>query len=114
MIVAIRSAKWGEVDSLETLLGFDEFEYLALFLWLAIAGPARCQCRCGGLSSRTKTVAGVCLPARCSPMEGRTGSIRAASLVGSTACVGLGPRHLSPSLLAFRPDTASSVSITLK
>jgi putative oxidoreductase len=39
MIVAIRAAKWGEVDSLETLLGFDEFEYLALFLWLAIAGP---------------------------------------------------------------------------
>jgi len=39
MIVAIRSAKWAEVDSLETLLGFDEFEYLALFVWLAIAGP---------------------------------------------------------------------------
>lgn len=39
MIVAIKSARWGEVDSLETLLGFDEFEYLALFLWLAIAGP---------------------------------------------------------------------------
>src|ERR1700683_3867477 len=38
MIVAIASAKWGDVDSLETLLGFDEFEYLALFLWLAIAG----------------------------------------------------------------------------
>ena len=38
MIVAIRSAKSGEVDSLETLLGFDEFEYLALFLWIAIAG----------------------------------------------------------------------------
>jgi putative oxidoreductase len=38
MIVAIRSAKWGDVDSLETLLGFDEFEYLALFLWIAIAG----------------------------------------------------------------------------
>ena len=38
MIVAIRSAKWDDVDSLETLLGFDEFEYLALFLWLAIAG----------------------------------------------------------------------------
>lgn len=38
MIVAIISAKWGEVDSLETLLGFDETEYLALFLWLAIAG----------------------------------------------------------------------------
>src|ERR1700742_574845 len=38
MIVAIKAARWGEVDSLETLLGFDEFEYLALFLWLAIAG----------------------------------------------------------------------------
>src|SRR5208282_4950235 len=39
MIVAILAAKWHDVDSLETLLGFDEFEYLALFLWLAIAGP---------------------------------------------------------------------------
>ena len=38
MIVAIKAAKWGDVDSLESLLGFDEFEYLALFLWLAIAG----------------------------------------------------------------------------
>ena len=38
MIVAIASAKWEMVDSLETLLGFDETEYLALFLWLAIAG----------------------------------------------------------------------------
>ncbi len=41
MIVAIRSAKWADVDSLETLLGFDEFEYLALFLWVAIAGAGR-------------------------------------------------------------------------
>ena len=41
MIVAIKSARWGDVDSLETLLGFDEFEYLALFLWLAIAGPGK-------------------------------------------------------------------------
>ncbi len=41
MIVAIKSAKWAEVDSLETLLGFDETEYLALFLWLAIAGAGR-------------------------------------------------------------------------
>ena len=41
MIVAIRAAKWADVDSLETLLGFDEFEYLALFLWLAIAGAGR-------------------------------------------------------------------------
>jgi putative oxidoreductase len=38
MIVAIKAAKWDQVDSLESLVGFDEFEYLALFLWLAIAG----------------------------------------------------------------------------
>jgi putative oxidoreductase len=38
MIVAIRSAKWDQVNSLESLLGLDEFEYLALFVWLAIAG----------------------------------------------------------------------------
>ena len=39
MVVAIRAAKWDQVDSLETLLGFEEISYLALFLWLAIAGP---------------------------------------------------------------------------
>jgi putative oxidoreductase len=38
MIVAIRSAKWDQVDSLETLLSFDETAYFALFTWLAIAG----------------------------------------------------------------------------
>jgi putative oxidoreductase len=38
MMVAIKSAKWDQVDSLETLLGFDETEYLAIFLWLGIAG----------------------------------------------------------------------------
>src|SRR3984885_6390970 len=41
MLVAIKSAKGADVDSLETLLGFDETEYLALFLWLAIAGAGR-------------------------------------------------------------------------
>jgi putative oxidoreductase len=39
MLVAIRSAKWDQVDSLESLLGFDETAYFAIFLWLAIAGP---------------------------------------------------------------------------
>ena len=39
MVVAIRSAKWGDVDSLETLLGFEEATYFAAFIWLAIAGP---------------------------------------------------------------------------
>ena len=39
MVVAIKSAKWGDVDSLETLLGFEEAAYFAGFMWLAIAGP---------------------------------------------------------------------------
>jgi putative oxidoreductase len=39
MIVAIISAKWDQVDSLETLLGFEEVSYMALFGWLAVAGP---------------------------------------------------------------------------
>jgi putative oxidoreductase len=39
MLVAIKSAKWGDVDSLDTLLGFEEVTYFAAFLWLAIAGP---------------------------------------------------------------------------
>jgi putative oxidoreductase len=39
MIVAIVSAKWSDVDSLETLLGFEEMSYLAMFAWLGIAGP---------------------------------------------------------------------------
>ncbi len=39
MVVAIKAAKWGDVDSLETLLGFEEATYFAAFVWLAIAGP---------------------------------------------------------------------------
>jgi putative oxidoreductase len=39
MLVAIKSAKWENVDSLETLLGFEETTYFAAFLWLAVAGP---------------------------------------------------------------------------
>lgn len=39
MIVAILSAKWDQVDSLQTLLGFEETAYMALFGWLAVAGP---------------------------------------------------------------------------
>jgi len=39
MVVAIKSAKWGDVDSLQTLLGFEEATYFAAFMWLAIAGP---------------------------------------------------------------------------
>jgi putative oxidoreductase len=39
MLVAIKSAKWDQVDSLEALLGFEEATYFAGFMWLAIAGP---------------------------------------------------------------------------
>lgn len=41
MVVAIVSAKLDQINSLETLLGFEEFSYLAMFLWLAIAGPGK-------------------------------------------------------------------------
>lgn len=39
MAVAIVAAKLGQIDSLETLLGFEEVAYMALFGWLAVAGP---------------------------------------------------------------------------
>src|ERR1700733_13188169 len=39
MVVAVKAAKWDDVDSLETLLGFEEATYFAAFMWLAIAGP---------------------------------------------------------------------------
>jgi putative oxidoreductase len=39
MVVAIIVAKYADIDSLETLLGFEEMSYLTLFLWLAVAGP---------------------------------------------------------------------------
>lgn len=41
MLVAIASAKWGDVDSLETLLGFEEATYFAVFTWLAISGAGK-------------------------------------------------------------------------
>jgi len=41
MIVAIKSALWDQVDSLDTLLGFSETAYLAIFFWLAVAGPGK-------------------------------------------------------------------------
>jgi putative oxidoreductase len=41
MIVAIYSALWPEVHSLDTLMGFSETAYLAIFLWLAIAGAGK-------------------------------------------------------------------------
>jgi len=39
MLVAIRSAQWENVDSAAALLGLLEWSYIAIFAWLAIAGP---------------------------------------------------------------------------
>lgn len=41
MIVATISAKFDQIDSLESLLGFEETSYMAMFLWLAVAGPGK-------------------------------------------------------------------------
>ena len=39
MVVAIIAAKRADIDSLETLLGFEEVSYFVMFAWLAVAGP---------------------------------------------------------------------------
>jgi putative oxidoreductase len=41
MGVAIISAKFSQIDSLETLLGFEEAIYFAIFTWLAICGAGK-------------------------------------------------------------------------
>ena len=38
MVIAILTAKRAEIDGLTTLVGFEEWSYLVLFLWLAVAG----------------------------------------------------------------------------
>jgi len=38
MVVAILTAKRPEIDGIASLLGFNEFAYLACFVWLAVAG----------------------------------------------------------------------------
>jgi putative oxidoreductase len=39
MLVAILTAKRGDIDGFQTLLGFDEWAYLVMFLTIAIIGP---------------------------------------------------------------------------
>ncbi len=39
MAVAIAAAKWAKLEGLTDFFGLDEFAYLMLFLWLAVAGP---------------------------------------------------------------------------
>ena len=41
MVVAIKSALWEQVDSLDTLLSFSESAYFAIFFWLSVAGPGK-------------------------------------------------------------------------
>lgn len=41
MMVAIITAKWADIDSLHTLLGFEETLFLAIFAWLAIGGAGK-------------------------------------------------------------------------
>ena len=41
MIVAVKAAQWDSVESLQDFFGLEEILYLALFLWLAIAGAGR-------------------------------------------------------------------------
>ena len=41
MVVAIISAKLNDIDSFETLLGFEETTYFAVFTWLAICGAGK-------------------------------------------------------------------------
>ena len=41
MMVAVIAAKWGDIDSVETLFGFEEASYFVIFTWLAIAGAGK-------------------------------------------------------------------------
>jgi putative oxidoreductase len=41
MVVAIIAAKWADIDSVETLFGFEEASYFVMFTWLAISGAGR-------------------------------------------------------------------------
>jgi putative oxidoreductase len=41
MAVAILTAKRSDIDGIRTLLAFDEFTYLAGFLWLFVAGAGK-------------------------------------------------------------------------
>ena len=41
MVVAILTAKWEDIHGLADLVGTLEFAYLAMFLWLAVAGGGK-------------------------------------------------------------------------
>lgn len=54
MAVAIVSAKLDDIDSLETLFGFEEAAYFVVFTWLAICGAGKASLDCF-ISSRQST-----------------------------------------------------------
>jgi putative oxidoreductase len=39
MVIAILTAKRGDIEGITSLFGFEEFTYMMIFLWLAISGP---------------------------------------------------------------------------
>jgi len=41
MLIAILTAKRSQIDGFTSLAAFDEFAYLTMFLWLAVAGAGR-------------------------------------------------------------------------
>lgn len=41
MLVAIKSVKWAEVDSIMTLFAFEEMSYFIIFAWLALFGAGK-------------------------------------------------------------------------
>lgn len=41
MLIAILTAKRAQIDGFATLAAFDEFAYLTMFIWLAVAGAGR-------------------------------------------------------------------------
>jgi putative oxidoreductase len=64
MVVAILTAKRGDIHGLTDLVGFEEWSYLVLFLWLAVAGagPLSLDRLIARLRSRPGTPAGLPKP----------------------------------------------------
>jgi putative oxidoreductase len=61
MVIAILTAKRDGIDGIASVLGFEEFTYIVLFTWIAIAGPGPISLDrlLGGWFKRPKTVAPV-------------------------------------------------------
>jgi len=55
MVIAILTAKRGDITSLTALVGFEEWSYLVFFIWLALvgAGPVSIDGLIGRLRGRS-------------------------------------------------------------